>query len=85
MVQVFGFDFMLDADFRVWLIEVNGSPAVAQKLLPDFTRDLVRLVIDPLFPLQVCGFFLTEEACREGTQLEGTGNLSEEAMASHNR
>ena len=27
--QVFGFDFMLDCDFKVWLIEVNGAPACA--------------------------------------------------------
>lgn len=27
--QLFGFDFMLDADLKVWLIEVNASPATA--------------------------------------------------------
>ena len=27
--QLFGFDFMLDANFKVWLIEVNASPATA--------------------------------------------------------
>lgn len=48
--QIFGFDFMLDADFRVWLIEVNGSPALANHLLPGFVNDFVRLVIDPAFP-----------------------------------
>ena len=41
---------MLDASFRVWLIEVNGSPAVAEKLLPGYVRGVTALVIDPLFP-----------------------------------
>jgi len=26
--EVFGFDFMLDSELRVWLIEVNASPAI---------------------------------------------------------
>ncbi|MEE6474850.1 hypothetical protein FKM82_010517 [Ascaphus truei] len=28
--QLFGFDFMVDKDLKVWLIEVNGAPACAQ-------------------------------------------------------
>lgn len=28
--QLFGFDFMVDEDFKVWLIEINGAPACAQ-------------------------------------------------------
>ena len=24
--ELFGFDFMIDEDFRVWLIEVNSNP-----------------------------------------------------------
>ncbi|XP_042189481.1 tubulin--tyrosine ligase isoform X2 [Callorhinchus milii] len=28
--QLFGFDFMVDEDLKVWLIEVNGAPACAQ-------------------------------------------------------
>lgn len=28
--QLFGFDFMLDENFKVWLIEINGAPACAQ-------------------------------------------------------
>jgi hypothetical protein len=34
----------------VWLIEVNSSPAVADKLLPAMTEDLIGLIIDPIFP-----------------------------------
>lgn len=28
--QLFGFDFMVDEQLKVWLIEVNGAPACAQ-------------------------------------------------------
>lgn len=31
--QLFGFDFMLDESFKVWLIEINGAPACAQLVL----------------------------------------------------
>lgn len=30
--QLFGFDFMVDENFRVWLIEINGAPACAQSV-----------------------------------------------------
>lgn len=30
--QLFGFDFMLDESFKVWLIEINGAPACAQSV-----------------------------------------------------
>ena len=28
--QLFGFDFLLDENGKVWLLEINGSPACAQ-------------------------------------------------------
>jgi hypothetical protein len=38
-----GFDFMIDEDFRVWLIEVNTNPyfGVVNQNLPDFIDGLV--------------------------------------------
>jgi tubulin--tyrosine ligase len=47
--QIFGFDFLVDDGFRVWLLEVNGQPWVAEALRPEFIKDVIELVINPLF------------------------------------
>jgi len=47
--QIFGFDFLVDDGFRVWLLEVNGQPWVAEALRPEFITDVIELVINPLF------------------------------------
>ena len=54
--EVFGFDFMLDEDFKVYLIEVNTNPAldmsspITKKIIPNLLDNAIRLVVDPLFP-----------------------------------
>lgn len=50
----FGFDFMVDADGKVWLLEVNASPAVAKPLLPRVASDIIKTAIDPIFPRPNC-------------------------------
>lgn len=61
---VFGYDFMLTKkesnsnlnhidDIDVWLIEINSSPAVAEKLLPIFAEKLVKYAIDSIYPEDV--------------------------------
>ena len=53
--ELFGFDFLIDEDFRVWLIEVNTNPYLGvpneyiKVLLPNMLDDLFRLVLDPVF------------------------------------
>jgi hypothetical protein len=47
--QLFGFDLMLDADFHLWLLEVNATPAVAAPLLERLVADLIELAIRPAF------------------------------------
>ena len=50
-----GFDFMIDEDFRLWLIEVNTNPSLAlynksmKHILPDMFQDLFKIVLDPVF------------------------------------
>ena len=53
--EFFGFDFMIDEDFRVWLIEVNTNPYIGihnkgmKHILPEMFDDLFKIVLDPVF------------------------------------
>uniref|UniRef100_A0A8C7QAL8 Tubulin--tyrosine ligase n=2 Tax=Oncorhynchus TaxID=8016 RepID=A0A8C7QAL8_ONCMY len=49
--QLFGFDFMVDESFKVWLIEINGAPACAQKLYPELCQGIVDVAISTVFTL----------------------------------
>jgi hypothetical protein len=52
--ELFGFDFMIDEDFRTWLIEVNTNPylgtpnAYMEQLMPRMLDDMFRIVVDPI-------------------------------------
>lgn len=54
--ELFGYDFLIDEDFRVWLIEVNTNPyfGIANEyiadLLPKMIDDFTKLVVDPIYP-----------------------------------
>ena len=50
--HLFGFDLLVTNDFRVVLLEINSSPAVAADLMAAMTEDLVHFAIDPFFPLR---------------------------------
>lgn len=51
--ELFGFDFLLDEDFRIWLIEVNYNPflgcpnAYMKELVPRMINDMLKIVLDP--------------------------------------
>jgi len=47
--MLFGFDMLVDEDGKVWLLEVNGAPAVAKSLLAPLAEDLISTVIDPYY------------------------------------
>ena len=51
--QLFGFDFILDENLRLVLLEVNGAPGIAEKLNQIIVDDLIELVVDPQFPTLV--------------------------------
>ena len=54
--EVYGLDFMLDEDFKVYLIEVNTNPSfelsspLLARLIPSMLENAMRLVLDPVFP-----------------------------------
>eukprot|EP00928_Gymnodinium_smaydae_P019884 TRINITY_DN17657_c0_g1_i2.p1 TRINITY_DN17657_c0_g1~~TRINITY_DN17657_c0_g1_i2.p1 ORF type:complete len:182 (-),score=37.26 TRINITY_DN17657_c0_g1_i2:278-778(-) len=48
--NLLGFDFMVDAEFRVQLIEVNASPTTGPALIPGLVAEIARVALDPLFP-----------------------------------
>ena len=53
--ELFGFDFMIDEDFRVWLIEVNTNPYIGihnksmKHIIPEMFADLFKIVLDPVY------------------------------------
>ena len=50
--ELFGYDFILDEDFNVWLIEVNTNPCIEESsgilkiLLPRMIEDMMKLTVD---------------------------------------
>jgi hypothetical protein len=54
MFELFGFDFLLDKDFRLWLLEINTNPYIGtpnkfiEGLLPKMIEDLIQLAVDPI-------------------------------------
>jgi len=54
--ELFGYDFIIDQDFNVWLIEVNTNPCLEesskllQSLIPRMLDDAFRLTLDCIFP-----------------------------------
>lgn len=54
--EIFGYDFILDADFNVWLIEVNTNPCLEESsplltaLLNRMLDNAFKLTVDVMFP-----------------------------------
>mgnify|MGYP002624407391 CR=1 FL=1 len=53
--EIFGYDFILDNDFKPWILEINNNPGlgisspVILKLVPRMLDDAFRLTIDKIF------------------------------------
>eukprot|EP00939_MAST-03C_sp_MAST-3C-sp1_P002100 g2100.t1 len=85
--HLFGFDLIVTDDFRVLLLEINSSPAVAADLMAGMTEDLVSFAIDPLYPMkrtavksERAAFEIAQEAAKISAKYEfsaaGTGSRS---------
>ncbi len=54
--ELFGYDFMIDADFHVFLIEANINPCleimspVTARIVPAMVDSALRIAVDPIFP-----------------------------------
>jgi len=54
--EIFGYDFIIDSDFNLWLIEVNTNPCLEESsnllkmLLPRMIDDALKLTVDVIFP-----------------------------------
>lgn len=65
--ELFGYDFIIDEDFGLWLIEVNtnpclelSSPLLAQ-LIPCMLEDMLKLTVDRVFPRELTSPLLVQE------------------------
>ena len=53
--EIYGFDFMLDRDFKVYLIECNTNPCLElpcpllARIIPSVLNDSFRIAIDPIY------------------------------------
>ena len=56
LIEVFGLDFMVDDEFRPYLIEVNTNPclelscSLLSRIIPQMLENSFRIAVDPLFP-----------------------------------
>mmetsp|Transcript_14084 Transcript_14084/g.12436 ORF Transcript_14084/g.12436 Transcript_14084/m.12436 type:complete len:140 (+) Transcript_14084:324-743(+) len=54
--ELFGYDYMVDENQKVWLIEVNTNPCLElssnylSRLIPSLIENMVEISLDPLFP-----------------------------------
>ena len=54
--EIFGLDFMIDDNNKVWLIEVNTNPCLAlsssllARIIPNMIENAIRIAIDPIYP-----------------------------------
>lgn len=54
--EIFGYDFMFDDSFKLYLIEANTNPCLElsspllAKLIPQMVENVFKIAIDPIFP-----------------------------------
>jgi hypothetical protein len=53
--ELFGLDFLIDEDFRIWLIEVNTNPYLGEQnaylsdLLPKMADEMIAISLDTIY------------------------------------
>ena len=53
--EIFGLDYMIDENFKIWLIEVNTNPCLETsttllyRIIVSMIENVFKIVVDPLF------------------------------------
>lgn len=54
--EVFGLDFMIDDEFKIYIIEVNTNPCLElsspllARMIPNMLENALKLAVDPMYP-----------------------------------
>jgi hypothetical protein len=86
--ELFGYDFILDEDFNMFLIEVNTNPCIEESsnllkiLIPRMLEDMLRLTVDLLFPKSA---LRRKKQSRESKSPTKQFNASRSNLANPNR
>ena len=57
--ELYGLDFMIDENYKPWLIEVNNNPCLEtsclllNRIIPSVVENVLRIAVDPMFPPQI--------------------------------
>jgi hypothetical protein len=69
--EIFGFDFMLDETFTVYMIEANTNPCLElscpllSRIIPTMLESAFRIAVDPLLPPPDLNFKRGSESLQE--------------------
>ncbi len=56
LFELYGYDFLVDEDFRTWLVEINTNPYLGipnkfiRNLLPEMLDDMLSIILDKTYP-----------------------------------
>ena len=65
--ELMGFDFMLDADLNLFLIEVNTNPCLdtpcmlLQRMIPQVLDQTLKLAVDPFLQASEHQYYMTQD------------------------
>eukprot|EP00826_Nyctotherus_ovalis_P045888 TRINITY_DN5119_c0_g2_i1.p1 TRINITY_DN5119_c0_g2~~TRINITY_DN5119_c0_g2_i1.p1 ORF type:complete len:119 (-),score=30.55 TRINITY_DN5119_c0_g2_i1:173-529(-) len=81
--ELFGYDFIIDQAFKVWLIEINTNPCLEESskllktILPRMIEDMLKLTVDKVFPRKSKDLSATEANGRKVPGYEDSENMWE--------